>query len=227
MTIFKSLYRRKNNFFKDVTEVPVPTTGLSRTWDFVNPGWVAFDYMCIVPDVNGELPNKWFEVYIDGVRRHRVRASWAWTREWLYVDAGKHVVEFKPLSYGAGDSAKVRRIELTNFEKCSEFAMIEAASVPRPMESITTFPIIQGSQRYQRTGTKGTVLEFTLIFETVEKWRLFMKTLENFYIIKGDYGMYGGTILPQDVEPIRKGPLVLMKCVMNSPHTAGVGVDGL
>jgi hypothetical protein len=227
MTILKELYRRSSNFYSSAAEVTVGS-GVSYTWTFNNPGWIAFDFMCNIPlPSNGELPNKWFEVYVNGVKRFRVRAAWAWSRNWLYVDEGTHVVEFKTVSYSGSDYAKIRRIDLTDFPRVTDHVMIEATTMPKPLESITTFPILQGWQRYQRTGPKGTRLEFTLIFDDVAKWRNFMAKLENFYVIKGDYGVYGGTILPQDVDSIRKGKLILTKCVMNSPLTAGVGVDGM
>jgi hypothetical protein len=227
MTILKTLYRRGSNFLNAPSEVSV-SGSLSYTWTFNNPGWVAFDFMCNIPlPSNGELPNKWFEVYVNGVKRFRVRAAWAWTRNWLYVDEGTHTVEFRTVSYSGSDYAKIRRINLTDFPKVPEYEMIEATSMPKPMEEIKTFPILYGWQRYQRTGPKGTELTFTLIFDDMAKWRQFMSKLENFYIIKGDYGVYGGTILPQDVDTIQKGGLILAKCRMNSPLTAGVGVDGM
>lgn len=226
MTILKTLYRRGSNFYNAPSEVTVNGV-LTYTFNFTNPGWVAFDFMCNIPSSSGELPNKWFEVYINGVKRARVRAAWAWTRNWIYVDEGAAKVEFKTVSYVAGDYAKIRRINLTDFPEVKEHIMIEATTMPKPMASVSTFPILQGSQRYQRGGAKGSVLEFTLIFDDVAQWRKFMATLENFYIIKGDYGVYGGTILPQDIDTTRTGTLILTKCVMNSPLTPGIGVDGL
>lgn len=222
MTIYKKLYRRGSDFLNSPGEVSVPAT---YTWTFNNPGWVAFDFMCNVP-ASGELPNKWFEVYIDGVRRFRVRAAWAWSRNWLYVDEGTHTVEFKTVGYSSSDYAKIRYINLTDFPEVKEPVMIEQTSMPKPLESITTFSILSGWQRYQRTGPKGSELDFTLIFDDMQKWRNFMRNLENFYIIKGDYGVYGGAILPQNVDTVRKGTLILTKCTLHSPLTAGVGVDG-
>ena len=222
MTIYKKLYRRGTNFLNQSAEVTVPTT---RTWTFTNPGWVAFDFMCHTP-TDGNLPKKYFEVYVNGILRFRVRASWAWSRNWLYVDSGTHTVEFKTVGYTAGDYAKIRHINLTDFPEVKEPIMIEQTTMPKPLETISTFPLLSGWQRYQRTGPKGTELNFTLIFDDMAKWRNFMSTLENFYIIKGDYGVYGGTILPQNVDTTRKGTLILTKCTLHSPLTAGVGVDG-
>ena len=226
MTIFKQLYRRAANFGSIQTEVTVGS-GVTHTWTFKNPGWVGFDFMAIVPSNSGELPDKYFEVYVDGVKRFSVRGAWAWTREYIWVDAGTRTVEFKTLRYAAGDVAKLRGINVAAFPSVKEYSMIEATSLPKPLEEINSFGVLRGRQRYQRTGPKGSELEFTLIFNNVSKWRTFMSTLENFYVIKGDYGVYGGTILPQDVETTRVGTLVLMKCKLVSPLTAGVGVDGM
>lgn len=226
MSVFKTLYRRGSNFLVATPEVVVGS-GLTYTWTFTNPGWIAFDFMCNVPfPQNGELPNKWFTVTVDGVRRFRVRAGWAWTRNYIFVDSGTHTVRFYTESYGSGDSAKIRRVELTNFPKMNEFKMMESVKFPKPLETIQAFSILRGWQRYQRTGVRGASIEFNLIFESIPNWKRFMKDLEDFYIIKGDFGVYGGVLTPQDVETVTKGSLIIVKCNMLSPMTAGVGVDG-
>lgn len=226
MTILKSLHRRAANFHG--IEPPANIgSGITHNWTFINPGWIAFDFMALVASNSGELPNKHFEVYVNGVKRFSVRAAWAWTRNYIWVAKGTHRVEFKTVGYAAGDVATIRGINLAAFPLVREHKMVEATSMPKPIGSIDTFEIIKGRQRYQSTGPKGSELEFTLIFDDIAKWRTFMSTLENYYVIVGDYGVYGGTILPQDCDTIRKGSLVLMKCKMVSPLTAGVGVDGM
>lgn len=227
MSIFKELYRKTSDFYIDPSDHTVGG-GLTFTWEFKNPGWVAFDFMCNIPISNsGLLPNKWFTVEIDGVVRFRVRGPWAWQRNWLYVDSGEHTVKFYTEGYSGSDYAKIRRINLTDFSLVTQYAMIEATKMPKPLETIQAFNILSGWQRYQRTGQEGSEIEFGLIFDDLKKWRAFMQTLENFYIIKGDYGVYGGTITPQDVDITTKGSLILMKCKMLSPLQAGVGVDGV
>lgn len=233
MTIYKQLFRRGSDFYVDLSAHTVGA-GLTYNWTFTNPGWIAFDFMCNVPfdtstDMWGsyELPNKWFYMEVDGVLRFKARAAWAWTRQWIFVEEGEHEVRFYTSGYDSGDVAQIRRINLTNFPLVQDYLLIESATPPKPMESINTYPILNGWQRYQRTGKRGTELEFVIVFENIDKWRNFMKTLENFYIIKGDYGTYGGAILPQECDTIRQGKLVFMKCKMQSPMTAGVGVDGL
>ena len=228
MTILKTLYRRGTDFSIDNSEHIVQQNGsTSFTWTFRNPGWVSFDYLALVPsNAANDLADKYFEVYVNGIRRFRVRGPWAWTRQWIFVDAGTHTVQFRKVNYGSGDTAKIRRINLTDFPKAEEPHMLEATTMPKPLENISTFPLLMGWQRYQRSGPKGCELEFTLIFQEMEKWQSFMANLENFYIIKGDYGVYGGTILPQDCDTVRKGTLILMKCKMQSPMKAGVGVNG-
>lgn len=226
MTIFKMLYRRAANFVS-IQADQVVGSGISYTWTFINPGWVAFDFMANVPSSSGELPLKYFEVYVDGVKRFSVRAAWAWTRQEVWVDAGTHTVEFRTKDYTGGDIAKVRGINCAAFPFVREHDLIEATTMPKPLTAINTFSVVKGNQRYQRVGSSGCEVEFTLIFKDIKKWRQFMMTLENFYVIKGDYGVYGGTILPQDVDTTRKGTLVLMKCKLISPLSAGVGVDGM
>jgi hypothetical protein len=225
--VIKELYRRGADFYTSASEVNV-TGGVTYTWTFNNPGWVAFDFMCNIPlPSNGELPDKWFKVTVDGVLRFKVRGGWTWTRYWLFVDAGTHNVRFYTEDYSGSDYAKIRRINCTDFPKVSEYVMLESTSMPKPIESINVFPILQGWQRYQRSGPKGTELEFIIVFDDIQKWRTFMSKLQNHYIVKGDYGVYGGVILPQETDTVRKGNLILMKCKFNSPMTAGVGVDGL
>lgn len=226
MSVLKQLYRRGSNFYSDSSEVKI--TDKTYTFTFNNPGWIAFDYMCDVAlPSNGVIPKKYLKMTVNGTLRFEARASWAWQRHYVYVDEGTHKVRFYTQSYGSSDTAKVRRIVLTDFPKCHEYSMIESTTMPKPLNSINAFNILQGMQRYQRTGTAGTELEFTLIFDSMSKWRVFMRRLENFYIIKGDYGVYGGVILPQDVDTVRKGNLILTKCKLMSPMTAGVGVDGI
>lgn len=226
MSVLKTLYRRGSNFYVHEPEINV-TGGRVDTWRFKNPGWVAFDFMCNVPIKEGELAQKYFNVYVNGVKRFTVMAGWAWNRTYIFVDAGLHKVKYEVVGYEKGDFAKIRHMNLTDFPKVEEFEMIEAASMPKPLQTINAFPVSWGWQRYQRSGPVGTELEFTLIFTDVAKWRKFMSRIENFYIISGDYGTYGGTIITQDTETTRKGPLILTRCVLQSSMTAGIGVDGL
>lgn len=224
--LLKKLYRRGGISFSDETE-RVVGSGLSFTWTMDTPGYISFDYMCDVPlSTGGTLPAKYLYMTVNGVKRFEVRAGWAWNRAYIYVDAGEHTVSFETTDYGSSDRAKIKRVIHRAFTEVKPL-IIEAASMPKPLESINVYPIVNGWQRYQRTGKKGTELEFVIVFDSVSKWRTFMRTLEQQYIIKGDYGVYGGPILPQDVETVQSGGLVLMKVKMASPLSAGVGVDGL
>lgn len=227
--VFKKLYRRTIVTWSQEAEKSVGN-GIQYSWSFTTPGYFSFDFMCNVPTPgSGNLPQKYFIVKVNGVERFKVRASWAWQRTFIYVDQGPITVEFIPLDYETDDYAKIRRIVHREFVPCTEFEQIESTTMPKPLEQVTSFQVLQGWQRYQRTGSRGTELEFTLVFKGVENWRNFMKKLatEGNYVIQGDYGTYGGVILPQDVDSARSGDLILTKCKMNSPLTAGVGVDGI
>lgn len=226
MMVLKELYRRGSNFLSAQSEVVV-TAGKTYTWTFENPGWIAFDFMANVPPKNGELGKKYLKVNVGNALRFKAMGGWAWQRYYIFVDAGVHTVKFFTEGYEAGDSAKIRYINLTDFPKVPEYEMIENTAMPKPLEKITSYDVVQGWQRYQRTGSQGCELSFTLIFTSVDNWQQFMSTLENFYIIKGDYGVYGGTILPQEVESTRTGALIFADCVLRSPMRAGVGVNGI
>lgn len=225
MTIFKKLYRRDENFLSDAPERDI-TGGYNQTFTFDNPGWVAFDFMANVPIKPGQHAKKYLKVEVNGVLRFKTLGGWSWQRYYIFVEAGTQTVRWFTEGYDGGDYAKVRYINLTDFPLVEEPVMLENTSMPRPLESITPYEVSQGWQRYQRSGTQGCELKFTLIFTEIAQWRKFMSTLENFYIISGDYGTYGGVILPQDCNTVREGPLILMECVMLSSMTAGIGVDG-
>jgi hypothetical protein len=223
--LIKKLYRRAGAFYNDSTVRGVGT-GLSFTWTFDTPGYISFDYMCNVPSSSGELADKYFTMYVDGVKRFEVRAAWAWSRSYIYVDAGVHTVTFDTSGYGGSDYANIRRITLREFVAVN-CLMVEAATMPKPLESINIYPILSGWQRYQRTGKRGTELEFVVVFDSISDWQDFMASIEQQYVIKGDYGVYGGVILPQDIDTIRQGKYIFTKVKMNSPLTAGVGVEGM
>lgn len=225
--IVKKLYRRGGISFSDTTERGVGSA-ISFTWTFPRPGYISFDYMCNVPVTpNGELTKKYFRVYVNGVKRFEARAGWAWNRAYIYVDEGEDiVVRFETVGYTVGDSATIRRIIHRHFTEV-DCLMVESTTMPKSMETVNAYSILDGFQRYQRTGRRGTELEFVVVFQTIAQWKNFMKNLEQGYVLKGDYGVYGGTLLPQETETVRRGGLIFLKTKMNSPLSAGVGVDGL
>ncbi len=225
--LIKKLYRRGNVSFSDSAERGVNNFGISFNWNFPTPGYFSFDYMCDVPIHNdGVLPKVYFKVFVDGRLRFRARAAWAWNRVRIYVDEGAHDVRFITEDYTANDSAKIRLIDHRYFDPVN-YLTIEATSMPKQMESVNTYPILNGAQRHQRTGKRGTELEFVIVFQSMSQWRSFMITFEDDYIISGDYGVYGGVLLPQDTETTRAGGLVFTRTKMNSPLAAGIGVEGL
>src|SRR5690606_33911865 len=98
---------------------------------------------------------------VNGVERFRVLSGWAWQRYYIFVEEGMNKIVWSVEGYETGDSAKIRHINLTNFPRVEEPIMIEATTMPKPLETISTFDVAQGWQRYQRSGPQGTELEFT------------------------------------------------------------------
>ena len=226
-SIFKKLYRRGGVSFQDNTERTVGSAGITFNWDFDRPGYFSLDFLCKIPMLaSGNLPKKYFIIRVDGVKRFEVRGQWAWSRTYVFMDEGPHTVTFETDGMSSGDVIKIRKI-VHRYFNLVDYDKIEATSLPKPTETVNAYPIINGWQRYQRSGRKGCTLEFTMLFETVTKWRNFMKSFEQVYVLQGQDGTYGGVITPQDVDYVRKGQIILMKCTLNSPSTAGIGVDGM
>ncbi|WLR50028.1 hypothetical protein LC040_12115 [Bacillus tianshenii] len=220
---FKKLYRRGNNFVNEPGEVAV-TSGVLRNITFPTPGWVAFDfYAKVANDANGRLGQGEFFVKVDGDEKASYRASWPWTRHYVFVDEGVRTIEFNTRNYQAGDEAKIRFLNCTEFPELQIIEAIELAKPPQPLEEMIRINILNGSTRYQSTSERGCQVEMQLIFKGTTNYHQFMKGLTSDYILKGEEGMYGGVLLPQSLEQVKKGKIYLVKCVLHSPALAGVG----
>jgi hypothetical protein len=224
--MYKELYRRVSSALVDIQDEQNVTSGKTYNWTISRPGYISFDYMCDVPlPSNLQIPDAWFEVWINDKKRFEVRGAWAWNRAFIFVDSGETKVEFKTVGFGG--VATIRNLLVRQFLRVTDFDQIESSVPPKPVEQITSYQLLQGYQRYQRTGPRGCEIEFTLVFTDIAKWRAFMDKSDEVFIIKGDVGTYGGVIMPQDLDTVAVGPIFLTKVKISSPLTAGVGVDGL
>ncbi|OLN21704.1 hypothetical protein BTO30_13455 [Domibacillus antri] len=225
------LYRRGTNFYSDTAETVVgtgPNQSYVLTQTFSEPGWVSFDFLTNVAfSSSGELGMGHFIVEVNGIERYRARASYTWTRHYMFVGAGENMIIFRTDSaYQAGDYAKIRNIVLTRFIEQSYIAGIGGITPPKPLQQITNFSILDGYTRYQRTGPVGSQIDFELVFTNAADYNTFIAEVDNFCILKYSVGVFGGLLIPQDSDSQRKGPLYIVKCKMHSSERAGVGVLG-
>ncbi|MED0665703.1 hypothetical protein P4T04_05145 [Bacillus badius] len=225
------LYRRGTNFYSHTGEILVgngPNQSYVFTKTFSSPGWVSFDFLTNVAfSSSGELGMGHFVVEVNGIERYRARASYTWTRHYMFVDEGENMITFRTDSaYQTGDFAKIKNIVLTRFVEQDYIAGIGSITPPRPLQEITNFAILDGYTRYQRTGPVGTQIDFELVFTKTADYNTFMADIDNFCVLKYSAGVFGGILIPQDSDPQRKGPLYIVKCKMHSSERAGVGVMG-
>ena len=226
----KKLYRRADAFLQgamdDIHDIDEANPVYSMTIDFEEaPGWVAFDIRCKVANLPTGAPGTgYLTILVDGVEKARYRSSWQWTRHYLFVDRGPHIIEVGITNYAATDTAHVRNCWAAYFRELDMIKAIEQAQPPKPMEEINPIPILNGYTRYQGTGPRGTQVTFTIVIKGAEDWKRFMSDLQNDYILTGDEGLYGGVILPPELDQIKLGGnLYLIKCILHSASQAGVG----
>lgn len=228
-TVIPKLFRRGPNFYDATTENTIGSgADYVLTLTYANPGWVAFDFMSEVApkDVESRSLNMQakFQVYVDDLLRFETPAGWAWNRQYIWVREGENEFRFATSGYKVGDYAKIKNIVATSYQFIDYSEAIEQATMPKPLETVQSYKVLNGFQRYQATGIAGCELDFVIVFKGAKSWQKFMAELANFYIIASDIGVYGGTILTQDVDSIRSGDLILTKCKLVSDLRAGVGV---
>ncbi|MHA4243582.1 hypothetical protein [Bacillus paranthracis] len=227
MSVLKKLYREVGNgwLFMEDRELKDP---LSFTINFGTPGTYTFSFTTNVPiNGNGDLPKKYFVVKVNGIERFRARGAYAWESHTIFVDEGPQKITFQLEGFSGGDSCWMRDTYYNPYLEMKTIDMIEQTKFPKNLDSLKTMNAIQGYPRWQSTGNKGCEVEFTLLFSNMKNWRDFMAHLYNPFIIKGDYGVYGGIITPNEVDTLRKGTLIISKCKLTSPSRAGIGVDGI
>jgi hypothetical protein len=226
------LYRRTGQtIFNHSPETSVgigPGQSLSFEVDFPTPGWWAFDFKTSVANKSsGEIGPGEFLVEISGVLRYRARGPYTWTRHYIFVDAGRKKITFKNgPEYGPDDQSWVRFVTAQAFEYLDYIAAIGNMTPPKPLSEIQVFNTLAGYDRFQRSGPNGSLISFDMVFTKTEDYNRFMAELENFYILRNNQGVWGGVILPQEVEPQRKGPLYIVRAQLHSVSRPGVGVNG-
>ncbi|MGM2766345.1 hypothetical protein [Bacillus sp. PGP15] len=226
MSVLKKLYREVGNGWLFLEERELQDS-LSFVIDFGTPGTYTFSFTTNVPiNGNGDLPRKYFVVKVNGIERFRARGAYAWRSHTIFVDQGPQRITFQLEGFGNGDSCRMRDAYYNPYLEMKTIDTIEQTKFPKNLDALKTYSVIQGSPRWQSTGNKGCEVEFTLLFSNIKNWRDFMSHLYTPFIIKGDYGVYGGIIPPNEVDTLRKGTLIMSKCKLISQSRAGIGVDG-
>lgn len=217
----KKLYRRAEMMDSIPDEWDI-TPGSSRTFDFGDSmGWYAFDVKTEVSsNADGSIPNAYLDIKRGSEAIIRLRASWPWTRQYVYCGKGETTIVYE--NHGLSE-VKIRNQNMQYFRPVDGLKFIEKAQLPKPLEEMVKIDIMGGYTRYQSTSKVGTEKEFTAIFDQVEKYQDFMRNLANYYILEGQEGVYGGVILPQSLQQEHIGGLYLVHCTLHSPSSAGVG----
>lgn len=238
MQTFPTLYRRpKRNFLPTEPAVIRLAKGANKTHTrsvtFPSPGWLAFDFAASVAHtLDGQVALGKFQLYVDGILRWEVRGAYTFTRAYVFVDEGSHTFEWKTNDeYKSDDQAMLRNITGTAFDKV-DVGAIEKASPPNPIQELTRFAVIDGYDRYQQTGSGGAEITFTLTFvpkngkSAQEHYDEFAAEYINFYILRYNFGLYGGALTGQ-LKAENNGPLVHAPCTLNTAQRAGVSVVGI
>lgn len=228
------LYTRpRTNFYKN-EEIQDVGTGPDKEMSIVlyyeTPGWIAFDFATqIAHNAVGELTDARFEFYVDQVKRFQARGPYTFTRVYIYVDKGEHVFTWQNNGdFGAEDWSKVRAINGTAFELVHDFVAIDRESPPKALQKINPMETLNGYNRYQQGSPGGVEIDFQLTFapkrepgehgqvlSAYDHFANFMDKFPNFYILKYNYGLFGGAILQP--TPANKGPLTFLECTLHSP----------
>lgn len=221
------LFRRpKKNFYKDAKTHTLgkgPHGKYLLFLGFKSPGWIAFDFMTSVEhDTEQTVDKGEFELVIDNKLRFRARGSYTWERQYLFVDAGHHYFEFKTnKAYKDEDEAWVRYINGTEFELVESLAAIGDISPPKPKFTINRFNILNGRDRYQRSGMQGTEIKMKGIIKSPEDYNDFIEELNNFYVLRYSGGLYGGVFIPQDNAYRRLGRIYELDLEFESAQLPG------
>lgn len=227
--------RPRENFFIQHAVVDVgtgPNKSYTLTLNYDTPGWIAFDFATqIAHNKEGELTRARFEFFVNGVKRFTARGPYAFPRVYTYVDAGENVFEWKNNEhFGSSDWSKLRYINGTAFEPMSEFAGIDQETPPQTLQSIEAIPTLNGFNRYQQGSPGGVEINFQLTFapkreqdengewhmvSAYDNYAKFFDRFPNFYILRYNYGLFGGTIV--DPQVTNQGPLTFVDCLFHSP----------
>lgn len=219
--MLKQLYRRNENFITDASEHNVSYT---RTIKFQKPGWIALDVWADVKnDHEGRLGKGELVITVNDVEKVVLRSSWTWTRQYIYVDKGEQALRVFTRDYQSGDEAKIRHLVCTHFGLVDFIEVIDRATMPKPLEKMVMIETLNGFNRTQSMAPKGTEFNVELIIRGTENWQSFMSKNTNFYIMKGEQGLYGGTFLTESFETIRKGNIYIVSATFFSDSKAGVG----
>lgn len=225
--------RPRTNFYKNEQIIDVGT-GPNQEYSIVlyyeTPGWIAFDFATqIAHNAVGELADARFEFYVDQVKRFQARGPYAFPRVYIYVDKGEHVFTWMNNSeFGAEDWSKIRAINGTAFELMHDFVAIDQETPPKTLQKIQAMETLNGYNRYQQGAPGGVEIDFTLTFapkrqpgedgkllSAYDHYANFFDRYPNFYILKYNYGLFGGVII--DAPPSNKGPLTFVDCTLHSP----------
>jgi hypothetical protein len=224
----KKLYRRSDRpedmILNLETEIDVTNGQTRNVWFKEAPGWYAVDVKASVANQpDGNLSRGRVQILVDGVVKAELRASWPWTRQYVYCDEGYRNITFRCLEYAKGDTAKIRNQNAQYFREMKSVAAIERCKMPEPLEKMNAIALVNGYSRYQSSGPVGCQIEMTLDVVGTANYRDVMSHLSNYYILKGDEGMYGGVLLTSETETEKAGALYLIKTILHSPSLAGVG----
>lgn len=225
--MFKKLFRRSSGvMLLDVPTVIDVTNGGQRNILFVDfPGWYAVDIMMKVKNQSdGNLGKGTLKIKVDGVEKTSYRASWPWTRTYIYMPHGYRQITFEPVDFQAGDVAKIRYQNAQYFIPIQGVEVIEQAQPPEPMEEMIAIELLGGYSRYQSMSKRGTQIKFTMVIRGTQNYRNFMTNFTDYYILWGDEGLYGGVLLPQETDQKKVGrDIYLITTVLHSPSKAGEG----
>lgn len=234
------LYRRpRQNFFSQAAIIDIgsgPNKSYSLTLNYRSPGWIAFDFATQINHTTlGNLADGRFEFYVDGILRFSARGPYAFPRVYIYVDQGEHVFEWRNnADFEATDWSKVREINGTEFELVEDFMAVDQETPPQTLQKINPMETLNGYNRYQQGSPGGVEINFTLTFapkkdangellSAYDHYANFMDLYPNFYILKYNYGMFGGAIIDPQVS--NKGPLTFLDCLFHSPMKSKKDVE--
>lgn len=226
------LFIRGSNFYEDRPARWIgkgPLKSYSITLEYDNPGWISFDFAADVPaESSGAIPPSTFTFYVNDKLRFKARGSYTYERVYIYVDKGKNTfLWINDKNYRDSDQSFIRMVFATEFVPIENYAIIEQASPPKPLNEISRFSIINGRDRFQQSGPKGIEIDMIVTFAPTkgedgsitsgqENYMNFIQTFPNFYMIKYNYGLFGGTLM--DPQPSSNGPITFADILFHSPQ---------
>ena len=188
-------------------------------------GWIAFDVKAqVASQANGAVGRGYLKIELDGKEIARYRASWPWTRHYIYCKKGIREVKITTHDYNAGDEAQFKYLVAQYFLPVEYIQALERAQPPKDNRKITLIETLSGYNRFQVMGQGGADIEFGVVLQGAENFNDFMTNHIDNYILQTNEGFWGGMLLPQATS-VRKlgGDLYIIDCTLHSTSQAGVG----